>query len=59
MISQALLDQSFVPMLTAGDFDRSRLLLDEALAEVPDDHPVLRAQILASLGYLLSNAGDP
>ena len=58
LVSQALLDGSFVPMLTAGDFDRSRLLLEEALAEVPDDQPVLRAQILASLGYLLSNAGD-
>ena len=59
LISRALLDQSFVPMMTAGDFDRSRLLLEEALAEVPDDQPVLRAQILATLGYLLSNAGDP
>jgi len=58
LVSQALLDGSFVPMLTARDLDRSRLLLEEALAEVPDDQPVLRAQILGSLGYLLSNAGD-
>jgi predicted ATPase/class 3 adenylate cyclase len=58
LLSRALFDLSFLPGITDGDFEREKLLLEEALAESADDDRVLHAQIWSSLGYLQAFRGD-
>jgi tetratricopeptide (TPR) repeat protein len=51
LLSRALFDLSFVPMVTGEGLEHQEELLREALAEAdPADRP-LRAQILTGLGY--------
>jgi tetratricopeptide (TPR) repeat protein len=61
VLARALFDLSFVPLVTnQPDFDRQRELLQEALAEAPDDDLALRGQILTGFGYLPTFSGqDP
>lgn len=60
LLARALFDLSFVPMVTAQDFERTEQLLGEALAVAPEDDRVLQAQIWTSLGYLRAVEGsDP
>jgi tetratricopeptide (TPR) repeat protein len=58
LLSHALFDLSFLPFVTELDFDREELLLEEALAESPDDDRALRARIWSSLGFLRVFRGD-
>jgi predicted ATPase/class 3 adenylate cyclase len=60
LLSRALFDLSFVPMVTGQDVERQEPLLREALAKAdPDDRP-LKAQILTGLGYAqVFKGGDP
>ena len=60
LLSRALFDLSFVPMVTEQDVDRQERLLREALTESdPHDLP-LKAQLLTGLGFAhLFRGGDP
>src|SRR5205814_10003368 len=58
LLASALHDLSYVPLLS-GEFDRTERLLDEALAEAPEDNRERRAQISASRAYLRAVRGDP
>ena len=58
-LARALFDLSFVLMVTGRDLDGAERLLDEALAQAPNDDRILRAQIWRGLGYLRQRRGDP
>jgi predicted ATPase len=60
LLARALFDLSFVPSVTAQDFERQEQLLGKALAAAPDDDRVLRAEIEGFLGVVaLFRGGDP
>ena len=50
LLSRALFDLSFVPMVTTQDFERQEELLDEARAEADPEDRALVAQLLTGLG---------
>jgi predicted ATPase/class 3 adenylate cyclase len=52
LLSQALFDLSFVPLVTNLDFDRQRELLQEALAEAEEDDLALVGQIWSGFAYV-------
>ena len=58
VLARALFDLSFVPLVTVQDFPKQRALLEEALAETPDDDLALRGQILTGFGYLPAMSGN-
>jgi non-specific serine/threonine protein kinase len=58
LLSGALFDLSFVPFVTAMDFDGSERLINEAMAVAPEDDLVLQAQIWTHLGYMQAFRGD-
>jgi predicted ATPase/class 3 adenylate cyclase len=58
LLARALLDLSFVPMITVQDFARQERLLREALAEAPEDDRILQAEIWASLALLKAFGQD-
>jgi predicted ATPase len=60
LLSRALFDLSFVPMVTGQDIERQEPLLREAQAEADPDDRALKAQILTGLGYnSVFRGGDP
>jgi predicted ATPase/class 3 adenylate cyclase len=60
LLSRALFDLSFVPMVTAQDLDGHDRLLEEARAEADPEDRALLAQVLTSLGLTrMFRGGDP
>jgi predicted ATPase/class 3 adenylate cyclase len=59
LLSRALFDLSFVPLVTTVDFDRTEELLRESLAVADESDLFLRAQIWTGLGYMNAFRGDP
>jgi tetratricopeptide (TPR) repeat protein len=60
LLARALFDLSFVPSVTARNFERQEQLLGKALAQAPEDDRVLRAEIGGFLGVVaLFRGGDP
>jgi predicted ATPase/class 3 adenylate cyclase len=60
LLAWALFDLSFVPFVTAQDVEGQKKLLQEALAEAPEDDRVLQAEIWTYLGFLTAYyGGDP
>jgi predicted ATPase/class 3 adenylate cyclase len=59
LLARALFDLSFVPSVTAGNFERQEQLLGRALAQAPEDDRVLRAEIEGWLASLKLLSGDP
>ena len=52
LLARALFDLSFVPFVTAHDMEAQETLLQEALAETPEDDSMLQAEIWTYLGFL-------
>jgi predicted ATPase len=52
LLSRALFDLSFVPLVTNQDFDRQGELLQEALSEADEDDLALLGQIWSGFGYV-------
>jgi predicted ATPase/class 3 adenylate cyclase len=60
LLARALFDLSFVPSALGEDRTRQKQLLDEALAETPEDDLMLRAEIGSFVGFLTAfTGGDP
>src|ERR687892_2447918 len=60
LLSRALFDLSFVPMVIGQDFARQGQLLDEALAEADPEDRALVAQPLTGLAFnRMLRGGDP
>jgi tetratricopeptide (TPR) repeat protein len=52
LLSRALFDLSFVPLLTAQDFERQERILDEARAEADPGDRALQAQLLTGVSFI-------
>jgi predicted ATPase/class 3 adenylate cyclase len=52
LLSQALFDLSFVPLVLTQDFDRQREVLEEALTYADESDPALLGQIWSGFGFV-------
>jgi predicted ATPase/class 3 adenylate cyclase len=60
LLSRALFDLSFVPLVTAQDFEGQERLLDEARAEADPGDRALQAQLLTGVSFSrMLQGGDP
>jgi non-specific serine/threonine protein kinase len=60
LLSRALFDLSFVPLVTAQDFERQERILEEARGEADPGDRALQAQLLSGVSFSrMLQGGDP